>query len=242
MSGSPGAPEDEARPAEEDVEAAAVVDYLRRHPDFLDRNPELLDILTPPEHRRGDQVVDMQIFMLKARRADVETLKAREAALLDAAKANAEVQTRVINAVQKILAARSFDHLIGIVNRELAEILALESVALGVERGDKLSGKGGAAGVVVLKPEIVDILIDTGRDVVLLADHGGDPMLFGTDAGAVHSMALLRLEFGAGAPPGLLALGSAEADGFDPNQGTELLSFMARVLQRCIGRWLGPTG
>ena len=33
----------------------------------------------------------------------------------------------------------------------------------------------------------------------------------------------------------------AEVDGFDPNQGTELLSFMARVLERCIKRWLGLT-
>ncbi len=241
MSGSPSAPKDKTLPTEEASEAAAIVDYLRKHPDFLIHNPELLDTLTPPEHKHGDGVVDMQTFILKAQRADVENLKAREAALLDAAQANATVQARIFSAVQKILAARSFEHLIGIINDELPEMLALESVALAVESGNKLPGKSEAAGVVVLKPKIVNILIDTGRDVELLTDHAGDPMLFGTDAGAVRSVALLRLKFGAGAPPGLLALGSAEVDGFDPNQGTELLSFMARVLERCIKRWLGLT-
>ena len=35
----------------------------------------------------------------------------------------------------------------------------------------------------------------------------------------------------------VLALGSAETDGFNPRQGTDLLSFLARVIESCMRRW-----
>ena len=46
---APAAPEPE-------VSAGWVVDYLRRHPDFLAANPELLDHLTPPSRATGNGV------------------------------------------------------------------------------------------------------------------------------------------------------------------------------------------
>ena len=50
--------------------------------------------------------------------------------------------------------------------------------------------------------------------------------------------ALLRLRPSARAPTGLLALGSRVEGRFDPGQGTELLSFLARILELCIRTWL----
>ena len=38
--------------------AAQVIAYLRRHPDFLYRHPELLDIQTPPARHNEGPVVD----------------------------------------------------------------------------------------------------------------------------------------------------------------------------------------
>lgn len=241
MTTTPGTPDDTAELAEQALEEDVVADYLRRHPDFLTRNPGLLSALTPPEQQHGDGVVDMQSFMLKTQRADVEKLRARETALLDAAEANAAVQSRIFNAVQKILAARSFEHLISIINDEMPEILVLDTVVLCVESDDTLPGKGKTASVIVLKPGTIDALTEADSDVVLVADHDGNAVLFGDAADQIRSVALLRLKFGSGTPAGLLALGSSEADGFDPAQGTELLSFLARVLERCIRRWLGLT-
>jgi hypothetical protein len=51
-------------------------------------------------------------------------------------------------------------------------------------------------------------------------------------------MAHLRLDLGAEAPRGLLALGSTEPDAFETNQSTDLLAFFAQVLERCVQRWL----
>ena len=49
---------------------------------------------------------------------------------------------------------------------------------------------------------------------------------------------MMRLSFGPHAPAGLFALGASAADGFDARQGTDLLGFLAHVLQLRIRRWL----
>ena len=38
---------------------SVVSDYLRDHPDFLIRNPDVLDTLAPPARWSGDGVIDM---------------------------------------------------------------------------------------------------------------------------------------------------------------------------------------
>ena len=60
-----------------------------------------------------------------------------------------------------------------------------------------------------------------------------DGKIFGEGAGLVHSAALARLRPGRHMSTGMLALG-ARNSAFQPSQGTELISFLARVLERCI--------
>jgi len=74
--------------------------------------------------------------------------------------------------------------------------------------------------------------------VVLAADTPGDPELFGPGAGLVRSQALIRLQISSETPEGLLAFGSREPDMFHQGQGTELVCFLARVVERCIRSWL----
>ena len=57
-------------------------------------------------------------------------------------------------------------------------------------------------------------------------------------AGAIGSEAALTLDLGRGRLPGLLLLGSGDPDQFAPGQGTELLEFLAGVLERTLCRWL----
>src|SRR5690606_1437514 len=77
-----------------------------------------------------------------------------------------------------------------------------------------------------------------GRDIVLAGDVRGDEALFGAAAGLVRSHALARLNVSSETPPCLLALGSREPDMFHDGMRTELMSFMARVMERCIRAWL----
>jgi hypothetical protein len=234
-----GAADDAKALRGEVLSADQVEAWLTRHAEFLNERPELLAMLVPPEFHRGDQVVDMQHFMLQRLRGQIAQMKSREQTLLAAAEANVAVQARVHHAVKALMAARSFEHLIRVVVDELPGMLDVAAVALAVENGERLPGAAGDTGVVTLKPGAIDRLLGADRTIALRATADGDTAVFRDRVAQVRSVAMLRLTFGPEAPAGLFALGSAAAGGFDPRQGTELLSFLAHVLQLCIRRWLG---
>ena len=47
------------------LSAAEVRGFLKSNPDFLAENAELLQILLPPTNQQGDNVLDMQQFMVE---------------------------------------------------------------------------------------------------------------------------------------------------------------------------------
>ena len=80
--------------------------------------------------------------------------------------------------------------------------------------------------------------VDLPRDDVDLAIRMGPDAAPGAAAGLVRSDALIRLDIAEAAPPTLIAFGSRQPDHFHPGQGTELLNFLARVLEITIRAWL----
>jgi len=81
-------------------------------------------------------------------------------------------------------------------------------------------------------------VLEPGRDMLLRPRVRGARTIFGSAASLVRSDALLRLKISPAAPAGLLALGSRKENRFHPGQGTELLGFLARALERSIRAWL----
>ncbi len=73
------------------------------------------------------------------------------------------------------------------------------------------------------------------RGAVLLAEGGGEGAV---PVGSIGSEAWLALDLGPGRRPCLVVLGSGDPDQFAPGQGTELLEFLAGVLERALRRWL----
>ena len=61
--------------------------------------------------------------------------------------------------------------------------------------------------------------------------------LFGERQGEVASMAMVRMDIWQPARAGLLCFGSADPDGFAPDMGPDLVTFLARVVERTAGRW-----
>ncbi|MHA1107581.1 MAG: DUF484 family protein [Alphaproteobacteria bacterium] len=226
----------------ETATAESVAAYLRAHPDFLAENTDLMTTLTPPQFIRGEGVVDMQSFMLNRLQSEVAQLKSRERNLLAAAESNVNVQSRVHHATGALLNARSFKHLIRVINEELPEMLEVEATALCVETDEKLFGKKDDPGVAVIKPGTIAELFEPETEIVLRPDTPGEAAIFGTAAAQVKSSAMLRLGIGPKVPMALLALGSRAPDGFDPRQGTELLGFFSHVVEHCIRRWLSQPG
>ena len=78
-------------------------------------------------------------------------------------------------------------------------------------------------------------MLGADQNVRLMKTIRDNGTLFGAAAGLVRSAALARLRPGKRMPAGLLAFGSRGAT-FRPNQGTELIHFLTRVLESCLHR------
>ncbi len=229
------------RGGETEPAADEVVAFLRRNPSFLEEHPELLEILTPPAQRTGENVHDMQAFMLRRLRDEVGRLGTQFAELIETGRSNMTVQSQVHGAVLALLEARSFEHLIYLATEELAPILDVDVITICVEvTADETPARVRTAGIHKLESHGVDSRIGQGRDVLLANDIPGDPDVFGPAAGIVRSQALARLRCGRHAPCGLIAFGARDKGKFEPHQGAELLVFLARVLERQIQGWLNP--
>jgi uncharacterized protein YigA (DUF484 family) len=220
------------------IGAEDVAAYLRKHPDFLAERADLLAVLTPPALRRGDSVVDMQHFMLQRLRSDLARAKTQQRALIATSRSNLTSQNRIHAAVLAILGATSFEQLLQTVTTDLAVLLDVDVVTIGVESAASAQPRLPLHGIQILRSGTVDDLLGAERDAMLRADTAGDAALFGSAAGLVRSQALLRLDVSEHAPVGLLCIGTRRPDKFHPGQGTELLSFLARVTELTIAAWL----
>jgi len=221
---------------------AQVVRFLRENPDFLERYPQLLSVIRAPERQfedadeAGGEVVDLQGAMLSRMRSELAQREKQSSELIDASRANLQSQNRVHAAVIAILSARSLDHMIEILTIDLAGLLNVDAVALCLEGG--MVTPTSAQGVRVVPVGTIDKILDVSRTVSLRENVEGDRRIYGEAAGLVRSEAMLRLSVREDAPCALLAMGSREPDRFHTGQGSELLTFLARILEHSIRTWL----
>jgi uncharacterized protein YigA (DUF484 family) len=233
MADSEGAPK-----LESDLSSVEVLAYLRRHPDFLIEHPEILSSLAAPPQYRTNGIVDFQSFMLDRLRGDVDRLQAQHNDLIASARANLSSQSRIHAAVIAMLGATTLEHAIEIVTTDLALHLEVDAIVLAFEALDRVPGEANRTALKLLPKGTIDRTMAGGRDIVLIADAPGDPLIFGGAATLVRSQALLRLQLRREAPLGMLAFGSRTVDKFHAGQGTELLSFLGRVVELSLRGWL----
>ena len=218
--------------------AAQVAAYLRRHPDFLVRHPDVLDGLKPPVKARGDRVLDLQHFMVERLRNEIQRLRSDQDDLVAVSRDNLTTQGRVHKAVLALLGAPSFEHLIEVVTTDFAVLLDVDVVSLCIEGAKEPLPRVGMGGVHLLELGTVDSLLGPKRAVILRDDAEPEEAIYGGAASLVRSDALVRLSVGSTTPAGLVAFGTRHPGFFNGGQGTELLTFLARVLEHCIRGWL----
>jgi uncharacterized protein YigA (DUF484 family) len=217
---------------------AEVIAWLQQHPDLLIRHPDLCDILLPPARpQSGDNVVDLQRFMVQRLQGELHRVSHVGNELLDASRQNLSATQRVHAAVLMLLEAGSFEHMIHMATQDWTDLLEVDVISLCVEGDPEKMKEIATGGVVVLPNGAIDTLL--GALPALARDKcDAAEWLYGPAATLVQSDALARLDFGPTAPHAMLALGSREAAKFQPNQGTELLQFLAGVLGRSVQAWL----
>ncbi len=217
-------------PATEDQ----VIAFIKTHPDFLTRHCDLLARLAPPSRYGAGPVVDLQQYMISRLTDELDEMRGCAEHLINTSRSNMSVQSRTHDAVLATLASYDMEGLSRVVAEDYPTMLDVDVCTIGFEPSEE--GQSVILpGVLALPPDIVEHVLGEA-EVMLRAQTPGDRLLFGDAAGLVNSFAVVRLE-PAGAPPGLLALGARHDHAFHASQGTELLAFLAGVVEDCVSRW-----
>jgi uncharacterized protein YigA (DUF484 family) len=231
MDGSQGDLYEARRQPAPRLQAGDVRRFLSDNPEFLTGDDGLLDELGLKVAAGGNVVEFAPAAMARIHAAHQQEATQRQQ-IEETARANFSAQAQTHGAVVDLLDARNHSDL--------------------ARRVDDLAQQrfGLAAGVIALEteghpPAGWKMLVESQVDMILggatqLARMGFAPTalgLFGDRAEDIKSMAMVRMAIWEPSRQGLLAFGSADPEGFTEDMGTELVAFLARVVERTAERW-----
>lgn len=216
-----------------------ILEWLKANPKFLSRNPDAAEFLVPPRRVNNDRkVADFQSYMIQRLKDDREDVIQSARDIVETSRANMNNQTRIHHSILMLLDATTFDDFIHTITMDLAAMLDVDIISLVVEFDDPVLPQIDLTGVRVVGPGTLDLLTKAQR-IVLESGIAGLDELYGGGAGLVKSQCLMRLHIAEGAPDVLLAFGSRNPVMFQPGMGTEQISFLGGVIERCFRAWLG---
>jgi uncharacterized protein YigA (DUF484 family) len=199
--------------------------FLLNHPNLLREDPELMSELGLKLNAAN--VVEFGPAAL-ARQIDAHRRENSARLELEAtARANFAAQAQCHAGVVDLLESRSNSDLARRLDETAQLRFGLVAGAVAVE------GKA-PAGWVRLDEGMVDMILGEDR-MSRLGETGFTSVLFPGAALNVGSVALIRLTLWE--RPGLVAFGAADAESFTPEMGSELIAFIARVIERTAERW-----
>ncbi len=216
------------------TQARVVAAYLKRHPEFLSEYPELAAKLTMPPREQGGAVASLAVYQMQSLRDKNAVLERRLAELIEIAAENEQLMERVHALTVALLRASTMEVTVRTVIAKLSADFHSEQVRLllfgdepQLPRADWLQQiPGGAAAL----PEFAEFL------------HKGVPSsgrlsaeklarLFGDAAGEIQSVAMMQL-----GDMGILAIGSMDADRFQPGMGTLFLKMISATITAALAR------
>lgn len=214
-----------------------VVAYLKANPKFLQKHPDACDLLIPPKNGDGKKIADFQSFIIKRLKDDKEKVIENTQAIVENARSNMNNQQRIHKVILRLLEARNFEEFISIITMDLSTMLDTDISVLVVESNGHDIPHITTAGIRVLPEGTIDKWME-GQRVLLQSNISGIEPIYGGGATLVQSQALLRVDISMDTPPAILAFGSRDPEMFQDGQGTELVDFLARVVERAFRSWL----
>lgn len=227
---------------EDDLRAAIIA-----RPDAVLDDQDLMHALIAANERSmGGNIVDLRGIAMDRLEARLDRLEDTHRSVIAAAYENLAGTNQVHRAILRMLDPTEFEVFLRDLGGEVAQILRVDAVTLVLETAQTaddpaISRLGGV--LTVAEPGFVDRYLTQGRggqarQVTLRQLQGGSDRVYGKSASWIRSEACLRLDFGSGRLPGLLAMGAEDPHQFSPQQGTDLLSFFAGVFERTMRHWL----
>jgi uncharacterized protein YigA (DUF484 family) len=230
--------------------AVAIRAQILSDPALILEDRELMQALVQADRSaQGRNVVDLRGVLVERLEERLDRLEETHREVLAAAYENVAGMNQVHRACLALLEPVDFAGFLEVMTRDVAGILGVEVIRLGLEAPAAEPGAGlGPAGpwhdvVIALPAGGVDAYITQGRGlgarrVSLRQLAAASADLYGAAAPEIRSEALLRLDLGDGRTAGLLAFGAVDGQRFHPEQGTDLLAFFGGVFERSLRRWL----
>ncbi|MHC1480022.1 DUF484 family protein [Frateuria aurantia] len=217
------------------IPAAAVAEYLEQHLDFLADYPELAQRLRLP--REQDGAASLVAYQLQALRERNQSLQQQLTELTQIAADNEDLMERVQRLTLAVFEARALDVGLGRLVARLGEDFQVEQLKLWLfgefpQLGTHEWLRSGAEATT--PPTGVAELLAAGEPWSGRLAPERLAELFGPTGSRLRSVALLPL-----GQIGVLALGSENADRFQPGMGTIFLGMIAAAVTVALNRdWL----
>jgi hypothetical protein len=205
---------------------STVAAYLRAHPDFFQRNPEVLADLHV-SHVTGGAVslIEHQVGVL---RRQLDTERSRLGHLISRARDYESLSNRLHGLVLQIIPAVDLPQLRSALEDALSREFSAEAVTLKLFPIDPApDGQTDP-----LTREFLEFL---DREHALCGPLTEDKnrVLFGDLGAGVHSAALIPIRASGGS--GVLAIGAADPERFKPDMGTDLLDRLGEIVSGKLG-------
>lgn len=203
--------------------------FLREHPGLIREDADLLSDLGL--WVKAANIVEFGPAALARLSAAKTREKAARRQLEATARANFAAQAQTHAAVTDLMESRNHADLA----RRVDEIARLRFGLVAGVIGLEVPG-GVPAGWRPLPANGADGLLGEAR-LALMGSPGAAQALFGEQAEAVESIAMVRTAIWTPARQGVLVFGSPQSEGFTGDMGVELVAFLARVVERMAERW-----
>jgi uncharacterized protein YigA (DUF484 family) len=225
-----------SRPPADDIPALAeadVVAYLKHHPDFLDRHPDVLEAIEL-SHASGAAVslIERQVELLRVRNRRLED---RLENLIDTASDNEKRATNVHKLARSLLRAPSLAAIGVALKLRMHEDFDIDESFVGVS--GNLFQRHDIDCIAPLEPsgaiaKAFDGFLRTRLIECGPIDEDRARLLFPRASMPIRSAAIVPLEKERSL--GLMALGSREPDRFQPRQGKLFLEMVADLVAAAI--------
>lgn len=227
--------------------AALRADILADPNLILDDKEIMSALIAGGDERIGNNVFDLRNMALQHMSTRLDELSETHSTVVSNAYDNLATANQINRAILALLDPQCFADFLKFLETTLAESLNVGVARLVLEtpvvRINGQSQTEYGAGVAFVLPTTIARYAagsESGhpRPVTLRRTTAAAQEIYGEAADSIRSEALILIQLGADKQPGLLALGSTDADQLAPGQATDLLLFYGAVFERVMRRWL----
>jgi uncharacterized protein YigA (DUF484 family) len=222
-------------------------DVILAEPEAILEDPAVMAALVAASERAlGSNIVDLRAIAMDRMEARLDRLEDTHRSVIAAVYENLAGTNQVHRATLQLLTPVTFEAFLQTLGTDVTQTLRVDCARLVMETRQTAEDpalRHLGETLCITGPGFVDAYLGTGPDapprpVTLRQTPSASVLPYGAQSEAIRSEALLRLDFGRGRLPGLLALGAGDPHRFKAAQGTDLLGFFGGVFERTMRRWL----